>query len=240
MGDPRPVVAYGLAFASSAVALGLTRLEPTLTVGAPFLLSFAAVMITSWYGGLGPGLVTVMTCATGSTLFLLGGMASLAVPSKAMLLSGFVLVATLIAALNSARQRVQRARLAEHRSRVASERVATERTVQYAAERAERERAERAEADLRAILDGAPDAMLIADAAGAIVLANSQVERVFGYAPAELLGQPVELLVPDRLRAGIPHAARPTSMSRASGRWEPISTSPPAERTEARSPSRSV
>jgi len=62
----------------------------------------------------------------------------------------------------------------------------------------------RAEEKFRALLEAAPDAMVIVDDRGEIVLVNSQAERLFGYARAELLSQPVELLVPERFRAQHP------------------------------------
>ena len=57
----------------------------------------------------------------------------------------------------------------------------------------------------RDVLESAPDAMVIVDAEGTIVLVNAQAEKLFGYAREKLLGQPVESLVPDRVRRS--HAA---------------------------------
>lgn len=52
----------------------------------------------------------------------------------------------------------------------------------------------------RDLLDAAPDAMLVINQKGEVVLANAQVDQLFGYAPQELLGQSLEILVPERLR----------------------------------------
>jgi PAS domain S-box-containing protein len=60
----------------------------------------------------------------------------------------------------------------------------------------------KAEEKFRGLLESAPDAMVIVDASGAITLINRQTERLFGYSREELIGQPVELLVPKRLRDG--------------------------------------
>jgi PAS domain S-box-containing protein len=48
---------------------------------------------------------------------------------------------------------------------------------------------------------GAPDGIVVVDATGAVVVVNQLAGDMFGYAPDELMGQPVELLLPDRYRA---------------------------------------
>jgi PAS domain S-box-containing protein len=52
-----------------------------------------------------------------------------------------------------------------------------------------------------ALLDRAPDALLVVDPDGAIVLASAQVRSLLGYEPADLEGRPFDVLVPERLRA---------------------------------------
>src|SRR5256714_731304 len=58
----------------------------------------------------------------------------------------------------------------------------------------------RAEARFRVVVESAPSGMVMVDRAGKIVLVNREAERLFGYTREELLGQPIELLVPQRLR----------------------------------------
>ncbi|MPY61738.1 PAS domain S-box protein [Streptomyces spongiae] len=58
-----------------------------------------------------------------------------------------------------------------------------------------------AEERFRGLLEAAPDAMVIVDDTGIIKLVNAQTEALFGYRREELLGQPVELLMPHRFRA---------------------------------------
>jgi PAS domain S-box-containing protein len=56
------------------------------------------------------------------------------------------------------------------------------------------------EAWFRSIVESAPDGLLVVDEHGSIILTNPQVEAMFGYGSGELLGGPIEILVPQALR----------------------------------------
>ena len=81
----------------------------------------------------------------------------------------------------------------------------------------------RGEEKFRQAVESAPNGMLMIDPEGKIVLVNTQTEKLFGYNREELLGQPVELLVPERFRSRHPEYrsgffARPQVRSMGGGR----------------------
>jgi PAS domain S-box-containing protein len=83
----------------------------------------------------------------------------------------------------------------------------------------------RAEERFRLVVESAPCGMLMVNREGRIVLVNSQTEALFGHSRRELLGRPVELLLPDRFRAE--HAAHcadffANPMRRVMGAWREV------------------
>ena len=82
---------------------------------------------------------------------------------------------------------------------------------------------EQSEERLKLILDGAASGLVMIDHTGTIKLVNAQLEKDFGYSRDELIGQKVELLVPERFRAKHPDhrngfVANPTTRAMGAGR----------------------
>jgi len=81
----------------------------------------------------------------------------------------------------------------------------------------------RAEDQFQLAIEAAPTGMILVDERGRIVLVNAQVEKLFGYDRAELLGQSIEVLVPERFRGHHPEfrtnfSAHPQARPMGAGR----------------------
>ncbi|MFZ0459470.1 MAG: PAS domain S-box protein [Rhodoplanes sp.] len=79
------------------------------------------------------------------------------------------------------------------------------------------------DSELRLLFEAAPNGMIVIDQAGVIAFANKQIEQLFGYSRGELIGRSVEVLIPERFRAGHPakraaFAKNPTTRPMGAGR----------------------
>jgi PAS domain S-box-containing protein len=99
-----------------------------------------------------------------------------------------------------AREIESRKQVEQHLEKRVEERTADLRAVNEALQRESTEH-RRSEEKFRSLLEAAPDAMVIINEAGTIVLTNSQTEAMFGYRREELIGRKVEILVPERFRS---------------------------------------
>jgi PAS domain S-box-containing protein len=82
---------------------------------------------------------------------------------------------------------------------------------------------QRAEERFRQLIEGAPNGMVMVDQEGKITMVNAQIEKSFGYTRDELIGQPIEILVPTRFRGHHPDyrknfTAEPSARPMGSGR----------------------
>ena len=81
---------------------------------------------------------------------------------------------------------------------------------------------------VEAVVEAAPDALVVVDAGGRIGLTNAQTEQLFGYPRDELLGQSIETLIPQRFRSGHaqPSSSATGMRSASNGCWQIWSVTP--------------
>jgi PAS domain S-box-containing protein len=179
---------YGAAVVAAGLALLLELLLVPWFGGnpnqSPFMIFFAAVMVASWFGGLGPGLLATALSALLSWYFFLSPQYSFAINAfgQGFRLTVFVLegvvISSLVEAMHSARRRAEGALEAGSLS----------------------------EERFRLLVESAKDyAIFMVDPDGRIAEWNAGAERLFGYGEEEILGEPGSLLfVPEDVRRGAP------------------------------------
>ena len=98
---------YGVAVSVVALALLMTLAIPPVRNESPTALFFAAVMVSSWYGGLGAGLFATALATGAIDSFIMPPVYAVVLgPGEIVRIGVFVLVALLISALNASRRRL--------------------------------------------------------------------------------------------------------------------------------------
>ncbi len=167
---------YGVAVLTVTVALLLKLLlAPLIAQESPFLLFLPAVMVSTWYGGLGPGLLATVIAALISDYFFLGPAYSVLGnrPGQTLELGLFVfegvLVSLLISALQAAKHRAEVSRLKANRHQ---------------------ESLRQSEERFRLLVEDVQDyAIFMLNTDGHFISWNIGAERILGYSEAEIIGK---------------------------------------------------
>src|SRR5215212_97837 len=170
-----PLLRYGVAVMAVGVAFGLKLLlDPLIVQDVPFLLVFGAIMVSAWFGGLGPGLLATFTGGLAADYFFLPPTGSLSGFSleTVQLLVFFVegtLVCLLVEALRAARSRAEDSTLEAERRR---------------------ELRRRNQQHFRSLVEGMRDyAIFTLDPKGRVASWNAGAERLEGYKSEEIVGE---------------------------------------------------
>ena len=162
---------YGVAvFAVVLALLSKLALEPLIVQETPFLLVFAAVIVSAWYGGLGPGLLATVVAGLATDYFFLppvqdfSGLGGQAIPLVLYMLEG-LLINGVVVGLRRARQRAE---------------VSTREA------RSRQERLRQSEERYRAVVEQAVEGICLIDAEDKRILeANREFQRMLGYTSEE-------------------------------------------------------
>src|SRR5215204_2985324 len=170
-----PLLRYGVAVLAVGVAFGLKLLlDPLIVQDVPFLLVFGAIMVSAWFGGLGPGLLATVAAGLTTDYFFLdprgtvSGFSLEDVPLLAFFLEG-TLVCLLAEALRAARLRAESSNLEAKRHR---------------------ERLCRNEEHFRSLVEGMRNyAIFTLDPQGCVASWNAGAELREGYTSEEIVGE---------------------------------------------------
>jgi len=197
---------YAIALLTSVLTIGIKLfLDRYIGNSYPFLLLLPAILISAWYGGLGPGLLaTALTALAGDFLFLPPTRSVMLSGSNAVRVFAFVCAGILLSLLLEARRRAMEL---ERRARAETE--------------AERKQAESARAYLAAIVQSSEDAIVSKDLEGIVTSWNPAAEHIYGYTAEEMIGQSEARVIPPELPEELPTILR---RIRAGERIEPYET----------------
>ena len=169
---------YSISLIAFAVSFSVREaLAPWLFSDQGFIIFLPAIILITFFAGLGPAILTALLSGVAAWYFFTPPFWSFRLDlDGAVGLATFVLGSSVAIAL-------------VHLLRITITRLEAERAVAEALAR-----------QFEALFEAEPDGILVVDPAGRIQMVNSHMEQLFGYHRNELLGQSVEMLVPDRFR----------------------------------------
>ncbi len=190
---------YGVALISFVLAWALLQ-SARLFTSTPFVLFYGAIMVSGWYGGLGPGVLVTALSALVLTHQVMPVLRE--VPptpaSDALRLIVFVVQGALISILTENLRRAQR-------NAVASQHEAEEARHESALAAARTRAGEVLQDELRtrlaAIVESSDDAIVGLSPDGHVTSWNRGAERLFGWPAAEIVGRRADQVVPEDERA---------------------------------------
>lgn len=198
--DPgQTVLRYALAVLAAIAALLLRKaLVPLLGEHNPYHIAWLAIVFSAWYCGFWQSLLALGIETLGIWYWILPTSGSWQLTDRNQIygLVGFALFGSLLSILGESYRRTLARNIAtEQRMHRAMAKARDELELRVEERTAELKRAEER---FRSLLESAPDAMIVADQNGAILIVNSQAEKIFGYNRDELMGREVETLIPSR------------------------------------------
>jgi two-component system, LuxR family, sensor kinase FixL len=213
------VLRYALAIASVAIVTFITRLLQPIVDS--FALFFAAVAFTSFFAGLGPGLVSVVVAALAIDYYFVATNGTLMLsPAGYLRMAVFMVLAGLVSWLSLGRKKAERSLQqanAELEARVLerTRELTTSKEI-LEAEVKERRQAEEQLREKAALLDLTHDTVMVRDMNDCIRYWNRGAHETYGYTPEEAIGAVSHVLL--KTVFPVPLEAIMTEVSRE-GRW---------------------
>jgi PAS domain S-box-containing protein len=189
---------YGLSVVSVAVALAITLSLEGYTFRTPFF--FPAIILSSWIGGIGPGMFAVFLSTLAINYFILEPKLAFSFgPHDVLHLSAFLVSALLVSSWSAARKRAEQAlqRIRNELEVKVEERTAklsklNDELLSEIAERALTEdQLRQTEQRLRDLMANAPVILFALDSSGVVTLSEGKGLETFGVKSGELVGQSV-------------------------------------------------